>query len=192
MYNGNTATFHVSYADNDGNDVTLTCSNITGAPVDDYSQWHYSKKVYINTKEGGANISTDQSNFPLLVRLTSANFNFSQAQSGGQDIRFAKSTGVHFPYQIERWDNVNQLAELWVNVDVVKGYNDAQYIMMYWGNSAAADSGSSSKVFTTTNNFAGVWHLKEDPSGGSNAIKDATANANNGTLNGLYDEFRTC
>jgi autotransporter-associated beta strand protein len=184
VYNGNTATFHVSYADNDGNDVTLTCSNITGAPVDDYSQWHYSKKVYINTKEGGANIRTDQSNFPLLIRLTSANFNFSQAQSGGQDVRFAKSTGVHFPYQIERWDNVNQLAELWVNVDVIKGYNDAQYIMMYWGNSAAADSESSSKVFATTNNFAGVWHLKEDPSGGSNAIKDATGNANNGTSTG--------
>jgi hypothetical protein len=149
--------------------------------AEDYTQWHYSKKVYINTKEGGANISTDQSNFPLLVRLTSANFNFTQAQSSGQDVRFSKSDGTHFNYQIERWDNANQVAEVWVNVDVIKGYNDAQYIWMYWGKSNAADSSSSSKVFATTNNFAGVWHLKEDPSTGSNAIKDATGNANHGT-----------
>ena len=176
VYNGNTATFVVSYADNDGNDVTLTCSNITGLPVDDYAQWHFSKKVYINTKEGGANISTDQSNFPLLVRLTSANFNFSQARSSGQDIRFSKSTGVHFPYQIERWDNANQLAELWVNVDVIKGYNDAQYITMYWGNAAAADSSNSAKVFDTTNGFVGVWHLGE-----------ASGNALDATINGIKD-----
>ena len=183
-YSSVISTFKISYVGGSGHDVVLTCSSTGGSVTDDYTKWHYSTNVYINTKEGGANISTDQSNFPLLVRLTSANFNFNQAQSGGQDIRFAKSTGVHFPYQIERWDNVNDVAEIWVLVDVIKGYNDAQYIQMFWGNSNSADSSNSSKVFATSNNFAGVWHLKEDPSGGSNAIKDATGNANNGTSTG--------
>ena len=183
-YSSVISTFKISYVGGSGHDVVLTCSSTGGSVTDDYTKWHYSTNVYINTKEGGANINTDQSNFPLLVRLTSANFNFNQAQSGGQDIRFAKSTGVHFPYQIERWDNVNDVAEIWVLVDVIKGYNDAQYIEMFWGNSNSADSSNSSKVFATTNNFAGVWHLKEDPSGGSNAIKDATGNANNGTSTG--------
>jgi autotransporter-associated beta strand protein len=144
--------------------------------AEDYTQWHYSKKVYINTKEGGANISTDQSNFPLLVRLTSANFNFTQAQSSGQDVRFSKSDGTHFNYQIERWDNTNLVAEVWVNVDVIKGYNDAQYIWMYWGKSNAADSSRGTAVFDTANGFAGVWHLGE-----------SSGNAIDATINGIKD-----
>ena len=148
--------------------------------VEDYSQWHYSTKVYINTKEGGANISTNQLKFPLLVRLTSANFNFNQAQSAGQDVRFSKPNGTHFNYQIERWNSANSTAEIWVKVDTVWGYNDAQYIWMYWGKSNAADSSSGSSVFDTANGFAGVWHLGE---GSGNAF-DATFNGITDTAKG--------
>ena len=151
---------------------------------EDYTQWHYSKKVFINTKEGGANIKSDQSNFPLLVRLTSANFNFRQARSAGQDVRFSKSNGVHFNYQIERWDQTNSAAEVWVKIDAISGYNDAQYFWMYWGKSDAVDSSSSALTFETTNSFAGVWHLKEDPSGSGAVMLDATSNGNHGTSTG--------
>jgi autotransporter-associated beta strand protein len=180
VYGVQVGTFTVSYLGGAGHDVVLTCNSVNGLPVDDYMQWHYSKKVYINTKEGGANIKSNQSNFPLLVRLTSANFNFSQAQSLGQDVRFSKSTGVHFPYQIERWDNVSDLAEIWVNVDVIKGYNDSQYVWMYWGKSNAVDSSKSTAVFDTANSFVAAYHFPVS----SDTFGDATYNVNTGTNSG--------
>ena len=112
--------------------------------VDDYSQWTYSKNIYLNTTSSGANVATNQMGFPALVRLTSATFNFLQAQDSGQDIRFSKSNGTHLAYQVERWDRSNQLAEIWVRADTVYGNNGSQYFTMYWGNSGAADSSNSS------------------------------------------------
>lgn len=142
------------------------------ASADNYSQWLYSCKITLNTKGSGANVSTLQSGFPILIRLTSATtaFSFAAAQSAGQDIRFAKSDGTHLPYQIERWDQANKLAEIWVKVDV-NGGDSTQFVMMYWGNGAAADSSNPAVVFQPGNGFVGVWHLGES---GTAVRKDAT------------------
>ena len=34
------------------------------------------------------------------------------------------------------------------------------------------------------NNYQGVWHLREDPSGSAPQIADSTSNNNDGTMNG--------
>jgi hypothetical protein len=41
----------------------------------------------------------------------SGNFNFSQAQQGGKDIRFIKQDNAFLPYEIERWDESTGYAE---------------------------------------------------------------------------------
>jgi autotransporter-associated beta strand protein len=174
----------VSYIGGTGNDVVVTVASVSAGVNENYATWHYSKNIFIDTKEGGANVASDQLNFPLLVRLTAANFNFSQALSAGGDLRFTKSNGDHLPYQIERWDNTNSLAEIWVKIDTVRGYNNTQYFTMYWGKSDALDSSNGSAVFDSSNGFRAVWHLKEDPTGGSQAMKDASVNANHGTSEG--------
>jgi hypothetical protein len=147
--------------------------------ADDYATWQNFRNVLMNTAASGANVATDQTGFPVLVRLASGNFP-TGAKTDGTDIRFAASNGTHIPYQIERWDNANSLAEIWVKADVL-GNNSTQYIVMYWGKVDAADSSSGSAVFDTANGFAGVWHLGEagniDPQG----YKDATYNGNHGT-----------
>jgi autotransporter-associated beta strand protein len=51
---------------------------------------------------------------------------------------------------------------------------------MYWGNSEAADSSDGTAVFTTDNNFSGVWHLDES----SDTLSDATGNGYDGIRNG--------
>jgi len=147
------------------NDVVVTVASVAGAATDDYTQWHYSKNIYIDTKEGGANIAADQLKFPLLVRLTSSNFDFSQAMTTGADVRFSKSNGDHLQYQIERWDNANSLAELWVRIDTVRGFNNTQYFTMYWGKNSAVDSSSGGAVFDTAKGFRGVWHLNTSGAG---------------------------
>ena len=155
---------------------------------ENYSTWSDSQRIYINTTLSGANVTSAVTNFPLLIRLNPSKFTrFDRTKPGGADIRFATSTGIHLNYQIERWkDGANNAdtAEIWVKVPSVTANSSTQFIRMYYGNANAADSSKGNLVFETSNNYIGVWHLAEDPSGGAGAIKDATGNALNATARG--------
>jgi hypothetical protein len=146
--------------------------------IADTTPWKYSKKLYCNTTAAGAGVGQDVYNFPLLVRLTSANFDFSQAKSDGGDLRFTKPDHAPLRQEIERWDMAAKVAEVWVRVDTVYGNNSAQYIVMRWGASAAVSMSNSPAVFDTGTGFQGVWHLSE---AGNAIAKDATGNHYDGT-----------
>jgi hypothetical protein len=142
-----------------------------------FNDWAHSKVVGFNTSASGADISGDVYSFPALVRLNSANFDFSQAKAGGDDLRFTKSDSTPLSYEIERWDPIAGLAEVWVKIDTIFGNNDRQFITMFWGNQHAAPLSKSEAVFDTMGGFQGVWHLG-DVAGDS--ARDATANRYNG------------
>ncbi len=150
---------------------------------ENYSQWSKYRPISINTTSSGANVAGTVSNFPVLVRLTSAYADvFTQTLSGGADIRFTDSTGtVRLPHQKERWDTAAQVAEFWVLVPSIAG-NASTGIRLYWGKSGVADSSNGSRVFSTGNDFRAVWHLNE-PSGDISDVTDnAFAGINNGTV----------
>lgn len=136
--------------------------------LEDFSQWSYSQRISFNTTEYGANVMATVSNFPLLVKLTSQNFNFNQAMDNGLDIRFADPDGTPLSYEIELWDIEVGLAYIWVNVPQIDGNSNSDFITMYTGNSQAEDKSSSGAVFEANNGFEGVWHLGEDSAGISN------------------------
>ena len=123
---------------------------------------------------GGFGTVTD---FPVLVRLTLLNFDFSRAASTGADLRFAKPDGTQLPYEIERFDPAAGLAEVWVKVDTVFGNDNAHAIIMYWGNPGAADSSNGAAMLDTGAGFVGVWHLSDESA--AQAL-DATGNGYNG------------
>ena len=135
--------------------------------------WKFSKILRLNTTSSGAGISGNVIDFPILVRLNSGNFNFSEAQSGGSDLRFYKPDNTALPYEIEHWDTATRQAEIWVSVDTVYGNNNSQNILMYWGNPSATSASNGATAFDTTNGFQGVWHLGE---ASGSAAKDATIN----------------
>jgi hypothetical protein len=146
--------------------------------------WICTKKFYFNTTDGGAGVSGNVYNFPVLIRLTKSNFDFSQAQPNGSDIRFAKADFTPLAYEIERWDSKTEKAEIWVNMDTVFGKDSMQYIIMYWGNEDALGCSNGTAVFDTATGFTGVWHLNENPAAGVNSIKDRSANGFNATPTG--------
>jgi hypothetical protein len=143
--------------------------------------WKYARRLVLNTTSSGAAVTGNVVNFPILIRLNTGNFDFSQSQPGGADIRFTKKDNTPEPYEIERWDAASQLAEIWVRVDTVYGSDSMQSLTMYWGNPDAANESNDPAVFNTSNGFIGVWHMSEDPSAGTGSIKDRTANAHNAT-----------
>ncbi len=162
----------------------LISDSVTVAPGDTtvvaYFAWKQSRKLYLNTTASGANVSGTVAGFPVLVRLTSGNFNFAQAKPAGEDIRFAKANGAPLPYEVEQWDAATMVADIWVKVDTVYGNDSSHYIMMLWGKTAGtvANLSSNSAVFDTANGFQGVWHMNQ---GTGQQVGDATANRYNGT-----------
>jgi hypothetical protein len=145
------------------------------------SGWRFSKRLCLNTTASGAGVSENVIGFPLLVRLDSSNFDFSQASDSGQDLRFSESDGSSLPYEIEQWDASSRQAAIWVRIDTVRDNDTTQRIAMHWGNASATSQSNGQAVFTTVNGFAGVWHLGGD-------VHDATVNGNNGVSVNTVDD----
>ncbi len=147
----------------------------------DYSAWAYSTAINFNTTSTGANTSTNITNYPMLVRLDSNNFIFSQAKTDGSDIRFTDPDGTVLSYSIEKWDYTNKKAWLWVKVPQVDANSNTDYIKMYWGRPSASSQSSDASVFGS---YVGVYHLQQSPGGTAPQFTDASGNGNNGTAQG--------
>ncbi|MBF0431259.1 MAG: DUF2341 domain-containing protein [Fibrobacteria bacterium] len=155
----------------------------------DYSSWSYSRKYNINTTSSGADVSQTVSKFPVMVSLTSSNFDFSQAGPTGNDIRFTDKDGTtDLSYEIESWDSTSQKAWVWVLVPTILGNSRSQSLVMYWGKAAVEDMSDGAAVFQTGNNFQGVWHLNDNGGTLADGYKDATANADHGQGINLHSD----
>ena len=105
-----------------------------------------------------ASASVEQ--FPLMLRLTSASFDFDQARPSGEDLRFASAAGKPLAYQIETWDAKRGEATIWVRIPRITG-NAHQRIQLHWGNPDAASESNGAAVFNATNGYLSVWHMDE-------------------------------
>ena len=76
----------------------LTLPGLAGAQ---YPGWQHSGSLFALTTPDGANLAAAATleNFPLLVRLHKDWFDFSHAQSQGEDLRFTTSAGLPLAYQ---------------------------------------------------------------------------------------------
>ncbi len=157
--------------------LCMTALAATAIAQEDYSTWSHHKYVGLNTKavSGGAGVAGNVLNFPVLVRLDSANFGagFAQSVGRGADLRFTKpGDAVRLRHQIERWDSAGKKAEVWVRLDTVYG-NEVTAFRIHWGKAGAADSSNGAAVFDTAAGFQAVWHLGESA---SDSARDATGN----------------
>jgi hypothetical protein len=158
--------------------ISALCAGAFGG---EFAAWSDSCRVQLNTTSAGAGVASDQSGFPVLVRLTAADFTFSEARSDGADLRFGDSSGSALAFELERFDPAGKGAEAWVLLPTVKGNSASQWFKMYWGNASAAAASSGAAVFPASGNHAGVWHLGQDGGTAAGAYKDASGAANHGT-----------
>lgn len=101
--------------------------------------WEYRQKISFDTTPAGADIKENLNDFPLLIRLHSGNFNFTNAKDDGTDIRFITSDGQNLlKYHIERFDPIDEMALIWVKIPRVSSGTATEYIWMYYGNESAA------------------------------------------------------
>lgn len=145
--------------------------------VNAFAAWNHVARLKLNTSATGVALENDVRDFPLLVRLSAPDFDFSQASAGGADLRFSKPDGTPLSREIETWDAQAGHAEIWVRVDTIHAGNPSQFIDMHWGRSGTAQAESRRAVFDTLAGFAGVWHLAEP-----------AVNAADTTATGLYKD----
>src|SRR3972149_6042286 len=85
------------------------------------------------------------------------------------------------------FNNAGQLENL-VNVPVLVVLNSSRIDYSQTQNAGQdlrfTDSDGQTPTAVWSNGYAGVWHLREDPSGTAPQIKDSTSNANHGTSAG--------
>lgn len=171
----------IMYAAIGNNNAVEIRNNVNVIPGDTIPivlpRWKYSRQLILNTSVTGADVQEDIYNFPVLVRLSSLNFDFSQAKTAGDDIRFTKADGTPLPHETEAWDGTGYSASIWVKIDTVFQNNEMQSIIMHWGNPDAENISESALVFDTTDGFQGVWHLNEMS---GDTVRDATRNGYHG------------
>jgi biopolymer transport protein ExbB len=137
------------------------------------SDWSTRKKITLNISQADTKELVAQA--PILVRLHTGNFDFANAKDDGRDIRFflAKDDKTPLHFHIEKYDPLNEMALIWVQVpNLVAGKETAIY--MYSGNTKASPADDSANTYD--NNMVAVFHFAEKES-----PKDSTANNNNAT-----------
>ena len=101
--------------------------------------WPNKNKIVVNAQAAGAPVA----DVLIAVRLHSGNFDFTAARPDGSDLRFiAADDKTELKYHIEKFDPVNELAVVWVNLPKVDPKDKAAYFWLYSGNekaTAAAD-----------------------------------------------------
>ena len=152
------------FARSDGTTVqtrTVLCST-TGTMTLDPSA--YGAKLSF-TASGYAG-STTLTNFPVLVRLSTAIQGFDYTKITASDIRFADANGTILAHDIERWDTTGT-SLVWVSVPSLSGTTTA--FTMYWNpkNGATVPAARASQRVWTLAGYAAVWHFNDQNTDGS-------------------------
>lgn len=124
-----------------------------------FSNWKHVAMLSRDSTQGMADTLT----VPVLVRLQSGSFDFSQAKADGSDLRFVSDAGTTLSHAIEVWDPAQGEAVIWVNWQ--DRFAQSGRIKIFWGNSGVAATFPIPPVFVASAGYTGVWHLEPAPSG---------------------------
>jgi len=140
-------------------------------------EWAHKKKLVFDTTPNGTELTADVAQLPVLIRLHSGNFTFTEAKPDGTDLRFFAADGkTPLSYHIENFDPTNELANVWVSLPKLTAKANTDALIMAWGNPKAPAAMSSKATYDATQLL--VQHFVQD-------FKDASANGNHAVASGV-------
>ncbi len=141
--------YNNTHIDVAGNTNNLELKAGSHTPDGWYStDWKYRRKISFKK------INT-QKNFPVLISLTTKNFDFKNAKEDGSDIIFISSDNqTELEAELVSWEN--NKATLWVNIPELK-VDTNTYFYIYYGNQT--DYKFQSRQTVWDSNFLIVNHL---------------------------------
>lgn len=142
------------------------------------SAWSYRKPITINATQVSG--SSNLTNFPVLISLSSDSNLASSAQAGGNDILFTDSSGINkLPHEIESYNSSTGQLVAWVQVPTLSPTSNT-VLYMYYGNSSVGSQQNPTAVWDS--NYKSVYHLSQNPGGTAPQLTDSTGNANSLTV----------
>ena len=102
--------------------------------------WMQRTRITLNTSAQGVQTKEAVTALSVAVRLHSGNFDFAAAKEDGSDLRVvAGDDKTPLKFSVERFDGLNELAMLWVQVPTVAAGSAANVFYVYAGNAKAAN-----------------------------------------------------
>lgn len=156
------------------------------------------KKRRLLTIAPAGKIDAAQSNIPVRINLstssglTSVDISdiFSEVGSNILKIAVTTSDGTTECYvEIEKGDDVANDGEIYVRVPALSDVSDT-VLYLYYDNTQPDNTsfvgliGSTAGQAVWSNSYLAVYHMNQDPSSGSGAIKDSVSGPANGTSSG--------
>jgi biopolymer transport protein ExbB len=137
------------------------------------AEWKQRIKISLNTGADGLALSAPVDAVPLLVRLHTGNFPFIDAKPDGSDLRFiAADDKTPLKFHIEKFDGLNELALVWVQLPKLAAGAKSDFVWVYYGNPNAPPASDPKTSYDAAQ--ALVFHFGER----EGVPQDATANAN--------------
>ena len=162
--------------------IAITVDAVNDAPVMTAwfnDAWDSRREMTIDSSQ----VVGDVTNFPMLISLATDAELAAQALANGDDILFTSADGVtQLSHEIEYFDEATGELRVWVKTDLSSSTDTSIY--MYFGNSASSSQENPSGVW---DNYVGVYHLSESPTGASGELNDSSGSGNHATTEGSMD-----
>ena len=138
--------------------------------------WTANQKITINAQA----VSGAVTQAPVAVRLHSGNFNFADAKPDGSDLRVvAADYKTELKFHIEKFDSINELAIIWVQLPKVDPADKTAHFWVYYGNEKAGPAEDSKGTWDS--NTEAAFHycskalLQDDSASGLTATRPSAA-----------------
>jgi biopolymer transport protein ExbB len=140
--------------------------------------WTARKKITLDVAAAG--LSGSAANVPVLVRLHTGNFPFAEAQLDGEDLRFVgPDDTTPLKFHVERFDGINELALVWVQVPRLDAAAGENYVWLYYGNDKAVPGADAKATYDASQTL--VLHFAEK----DGVFRDATAYGHDPVVSGV-------
>jgi len=140
------------------------------------AEWTKRVKINLNTSADGLTVAAPVDGAPVLVRLHTGNFQFYDARPDGADLRFiAADDKTPLKFHIEKFDGLNELALVWVQLPKLAPGSKTDFVWLYYGNPNAMAGGDAKTSYDAAQVL--VYHFGER----DGLPQDASAAANHAT-----------
>jgi len=110
--------------------------------------WKQRTTITLNTTAAGVATQQAVTGMTVPVRLHSGNFDFVGAKPDGSDLRVvAGDDKTQLKFWVERFDSVNELGVLWVQLPAIAPGSDKNVFYVYGGNAQAPAPATDAAIF---------------------------------------------
>ncbi len=133
----------------DESDIILATGNVQMSASGWWNDsWLYRKSFHINNTK----VRSELTDYAVQLNLDASNFDFSHANTNGEDLRFVLPDGQSLEYWIESYDAVGEKARVWIKIPTLPSSTEIM-IFMYFGNSSATVTSNGTNVFPFFDDF---------------------------------------